>query len=74
VTAADWATRIREARLRGVDLMAEMTAADWAEYRAQCQASRDSAAEIPEGRVHRERRLASIERQRRRLLDEQQVS
>ena len=54
--------------------MAEMTAADWAEYRAQCQASRDSAAEIPEGRVHRERRLASIERQRRRLLDEQQVS
>lgn len=35
--ATDWAAAITNARREGVDLTAEMTGSDWAEYRAQCQ-------------------------------------
>lgn len=58
--ATDWVQRISEARERGVDLMATMSETDWAEYRAQCQASREAVDRRPEGRAHAERRAASV--------------
>jgi hypothetical protein len=53
----DWAGAIREARLRGVDLTAEMTDADWSEYRAQCRSWLDGT---PEGQAHKQRAVERI--------------
>ena len=54
--ARDWAAEITEARRRGVDLTAEMTEADWAEYRGQCR----SWLESQPGQAHRRRALDRI--------------
>jgi hypothetical protein len=54
--------------------MAEMTEAQWAEYRAECRSTRDSSTTTPDGRSRRERRARSIERQQRRLFDDQHAS
>ncbi len=57
---ADWVAAIAEARLRGVDLIADMSESDFAEYRAQCRAWLQS----DEGQAHKERalnRVAAIE-------------
>jgi hypothetical protein len=58
--ATDWVQEIADARLRGVDLMATMSESDWAEYRAQCRATREAVDSTPEGRAHAERRAASL--------------
>jgi len=40
--------------------MASMSESDWAEYRAQCRATREAVDCTPEGRAHAERRAASL--------------
>ena len=40
--------------------MATMSESDWAEYRAQCLANRETADQTPEGRDHAERRAATL--------------
>ena len=54
--ATDWAAAITDARRRGVDLTAEMSEADWAEYRAQCRAWLDTDA----GEAHKQRVLDRV--------------
>ena len=49
--AIDWAAAIVEARRSGVDLTADMSEADWAEYRAQSRAWLETDA----GEAHRQR-------------------
>lgn len=54
--ATDWAELIAEARRRGVDATADMSASDWAEYRAQCRTWLDTEA----GHAHKVRALDRI--------------
>ncbi len=54
--ATDWAAAIADARRRGVDLTAEMSGSDWAEYRAQCRSWLDTEA----GQAHKQRALERI--------------
>ena len=54
--ATDWAAAITDARRRGVDLTADMSEADWAEYRAQCR----SWLETDPGEAHKRRVLGRV--------------
>ena len=51
---SDWATRIREARLQGVDLTAQMSENDLAEARVEAREWLDGT---PEGRAFKDRAL-----------------
>ncbi|MEZ5409431.1 MAG: hypothetical protein R2761_15490 [Acidimicrobiales bacterium] len=63
--ATDWADVIAEARRRGVDATAEMSASDWAEYRGQCRAWLETEV----GHAHKLRALDRIAA-KRAILDE----
>lgn len=54
---SDWATRIREARLQGVDLTAQMSEADLAEARAEAREWLDGT---PQGQAFKDRALGRI--------------